>query len=227
MCGRKTLIKSKESIVQELMLNEWSIKNYKPSYNIAPTHYSPVLLGNNERRIAKLMKWGLIPSWSKSDSFASKMINARSETIIEKYSYKNLISQNRCIIISNGYYEWKNNKPYYFYHQNNNLLLLAGLWTSWKKSSKEIKTYTIITTTAHSNIKHIHSRMPLIIDTPNIDQWLNQNDKKFKLNHYLESHHNQENIDYIHVTSYVNQINNNSKKCLIPSKEEKTIELFK
>jgi len=230
MCGRKTLINSKESIINELMIDEWSIKNYNPSYNIAPTQYSPILIKNNGKRIAKLMKWGLVPSWSKSDSFASKMINARIENIKEKSSYKNLIFQNRCIIISNGYYEWKkkgeHKEPYYFYHKNN-LLLFAGLWTSWKRLSKIINTYTIITTTAFSEIKHIHNRMPLIIDSINIDKWLVENENPFNIDCYLNNHQNRKNIEYLQVSSFVNSTKNNSKKCITPTKKELNMELFK
>ena len=230
MCGRKNLINSKESIINELMIDEWSIKNYNPSYNIAPTQYSPILIKNNGKRIAKLMKWGLVPTWSKSDSFASKMINARIESIKEKSSYKNLIFQSRCIIISNGYYEWRKKgeykEPYYFYHKNS-LLLFAGLWTSWEKSSKIINTYTIITTTAFSEIKHIHNRMPLIINPIDIDKWLRGNKKQLNLNYYLANHHNQKNLDYIQVSSFVNSVNNNSKKCISPFKKNLNIELFK
>ena len=168
------------------------------------------------------MKWGLIPAWSKSDSFASKMINARVESIKEKSSYKNLIFQNRCIIISNGYYEWRKKgeykEPYYFYHKNS-LLLFAGLWTSWKSLSKIINTYTIITTTACSEIKHIHNRMPLIINPIDIDKWLRENKKQFNLNYYLANHHNQKDLDYIQVSSFVNSVTNNSKRCISPFKK--------
>ena len=230
MCGRRTLINSKESIVEELKIDEWSIKDYKPSYNIAPTHQSPVLITANGKRIATLMKWGLIPAWSKSDSFASKMINARSESITEKSSYKNLIFQNRCIIISNGYYEWskkeENKEPYYFYNKNS-LILFAGLWTSWKRSSKIINTYTIITATAYSEIKHIHNRMPLIIDPLNADEWLVGDSKKFNFNDYLKSHHNYKKLNYVQVSSFVNSVTNNSIKCISPFKKPLTIEIFK
>ena len=230
MCGRRTLINSKESIVEELKIDEWLIKDYKPSYNIAPTHQSPVLITTNGERIATLMKWGLIPAWSKSDSFASKMINARSESITEKSSYKNLIFQNRCIIISNGYYEWskkeENKEPYYFYNKNS-LILFAGLWTSWKRSSKIINTYTIITATAYSEIKHIHNRMPLIIDPLNADEWLVGDSKKFNFNDYLKSHHNYKKLNYVQVSSFVNSVTNNSIKCISPFKKPLTIEIFK
>ena len=78
MCGRKTLTKDKKAIIKELFIDEWQDDNYKPSFNIAPTQNSPVLISLRNSRIIKSMKWGLVPSWSKNRSIGSKMINARS-----------------------------------------------------------------------------------------------------------------------------------------------------
>ena len=91
MCGRKTLTRSKLDIIRELSINQWDdLIDYKPSYNIAPTHQHPIIIQEKEKRIIKQMKWGLIPSWSKDESFASNMINARQETLSEKSSFKDL-----------------------------------------------------------------------------------------------------------------------------------------
>ena len=122
MCGRKTLTKDMQSIIEELAIEEWeNPDNYIPNYNIAPTQNSPILIDNG-KRIVKSMRWGLIPSWSKDDKFGARMINARIETLTEKPSYRNLISSNRCIVITDGYYEWKTNgaqkTPYYFKDPN-------------------------------------------------------------------------------------------------------------
>ena len=119
-------------------------------FNIAPTQNSPVLINKRGSRIVRMMKWGLIPHWSKDSSRASRMINARSETLLQKISYKDLVHSNRCIIITDGYFEWKKHGkrkiPYYMHHPEKILLLMAGLWTSWKSSSTIISTYTVITT---------------------------------------------------------------------------------
>ena len=107
MCGRKTLTRDMQSIIEELAIEEWYDDNFHPSFNIAPTQTSPILLGDGKSRIVKPMKWGLVPSWSKDESIGSKMINARSETLTEKPSFQNLINQNRCVVIADGYFEWK------------------------------------------------------------------------------------------------------------------------
>ena len=179
MCGRKTLTRDKKSIIEELKIENWDETiNYTPSYNIAPTQKSLVLLGEKDKRLVKSMKWGLIPSWSKNKNIGSKLINARSETLHEKPSFKHLIKSNRCIVLSDGYYEWNttNSKkqPYYFYDKQKNILPMAGLWSSFlSKDNETILSYTIITKKADEEISHIHNRMPLIIDFDRIDDWIN------------------------------------------------------
>ena len=132
MCGRKTLTRDIQSIIQELAINEWvDPDNYSLSYNIAPTQRSPILIFENSQRVVKQMQWGLIPKWSKDQTIGSKLINARSESLKNKPSFKNLLEKNRCIVITDGYYEWKSSggekHPYYFHHPQNRLLLMAGL----------------------------------------------------------------------------------------------------
>ena len=107
MCGRKTLTISKKAIIEELMVDEWQVEDYAPSYNIAPAQNSLVLVQEKGLKVVRSMKWGLIPAWSKNELYGSKMINARIETVTTKPSFKNLIPKNRCIVLSDGYYEWK------------------------------------------------------------------------------------------------------------------------
>ncbi len=102
MCGRKTLTMSKKEIIEELMVDEWQVEDYAPSYNIAPTQNSLVLVQEKASKIVRSMKWGLIPAWSKSELYGSKMINARAETVTTKPSFKNLIPKYRCIVLSDG-----------------------------------------------------------------------------------------------------------------------------
>ena len=228
MCGRKALIKNEKAIIEELMVDEWQIEDHRPNYNIAPTQYSPILIQDKGNRIVKRMRWGLIPEWSKNDSFASKMINARIETITTKPSYRNLIYQNRCMIISDGYYEWKQNgdhkTPYFIRHDDGNLLLLAGLWTIWQSPSKPMLTYTIVTTEAQKDIAHIHRRMPLILDHSNMDKWINVENNDFNIkDHVIPS---KLNLDHYPVSRLVNSSSNNSKRCITPLKVSDDLNLF-
>ena len=228
MCGRKTLTKNKRAIIEELMIDDWQIEDYLPSYNISPTQHSIVMIQANGSNIAKRMKWGLIPNWSKNDSFSSKMINARLETLRSKPSFKDLIYKKRCIVPSNGYYEWKQNGPnknaYFINRKDNRLLLFAGLWTLWPSPSGSVYTYTIITTKAQQDIAHIHNRMPVILDKSKIDKWINIENRSFEIQEAISQ--SKESLDHYQVSNFVNSPNNNSKRCITPFKEPVNLNLF-
>jgi len=220
MCGRKTLTKDTQAIIEELLIDEWDQKDeYSPSYNIAPTQNSPILIYNNKRKIEQ-MRWGLIPSWAKDKAIGAKMINARGETLLEKPSFKNLVISNRCIVITDGYFEWHNigtvKTPYYFHDPKKNILPMAGLWDEWKSANGELmKTYTVITTTPKPEYAHIHNRMPVILPHSEIDAWINTRDHSPKdaLGHVLPY---QYELEVYPVSTFVNSPKNNSAKCTSP-----------
>ena len=225
MCGRKTLTKDKKTIIEELLIDEWQDDNYEPSFNIAPTQNCPVLISMENSRIIKSMKWGLVPNWSKNKSIGSKMITARSETILEKVSFKNLVRTNRCVVISDGYYEWKRyghgKKPFYIHHPEHKLLLMAGLWTTWGSSSNLISTYTVITTTPQKKIAHIHNRMPVILELSQIDNWLKPS-KGNKISAQLDCLRPFiGKLIYHPVSSFVNSPKNNGRDCILAKKNSK------
>ena len=228
MCGRKSLTKSEKRIIEELLVDEWQVEDYSPSYNIAPTQNSLVMIQKKGSNIIKDMKWGLIPKWSKDESSGSKMINARFETITTKTLFKNLIYQNRCVILCDGYYEWKQDGPhkttYFINRKDNRLLLFAGLWTLWPSPSGPVYTYTIITTKAQQDIAHIHNRMPVILDKSKIDKWLNIENRSFEIQEAISQ--NKESLDHYQVSNFVNSPNNNSKRCITPFKEPVNLNLF-
>ena len=218
MCGRKTLTKDMRSIIEELAIEEWeNPDNYIPSYNIAPTQISPILIDEG-KRIVKPMRWGLIPSWAKDDKFASKMINARIETLTEKPSYKNLLTNNRCIVITDGYYEWKQSGghkiPYYIKHPDDKLIPMAGLYDVWKSSDGNIiPSYTVITKPSREHIAEIHERMPAVLSQDAIGGWLNSNDtSKIDLLKFVQAS-KSELIKYP-VSTLVNSVSNNSPECI-------------
>ncbi len=220
MCGRKTLTKDMQSIVEELAIEEWeNPDNYLPNYNIAPTQNSPILVDNG-KRIVKSMRWGLIPSWAKDEKFGARMINARLETLLEKPSYRNLVSSNRCIVITDGYYEWKKvgdrKVPYYFKAPDDKLLPMAGLYDTWKHPDEYlIPSYTIITKEAQKDIAEIHNRMPIILPQAQLDKWLKT--ETFSVSKALEMASNSRIVlDKYPVSSLVNSAKNNSPSCILP-----------
>jgi len=129
MCGRKTLTRDMQSIIEEMAIEDWLDKDrYSPSYNISPTQQSPVLIDDGKRYVQP-MRWGLIPFWAKDMKIGSRLINARSETLLGKPSFRNLVPKQRCVVITDGYFEWEGSTktPYYIKHPENKLLPMAGL----------------------------------------------------------------------------------------------------
>ena len=230
MCGRKTLTRDIQSIIEEMAIEEWQDSDlYSPSFNIAPTQASPIIIDHMGRR-AKHMKWGLIPNWSKDESISSKLINARSETLLQKPSFQSLVPRKRCVVITDGYFEWKRTSsrsiPYYINHPENKLLAMAGLWDMWKNSLEEsVFSYTIITTKPSPALKDIHHRMPVILKQDEINKWLQVNNTSIPdvmelLKPYSDS------LQYSRVSTLVNSPKNNRKECILPVKESDSLSLF-
>ena len=210
MCGRyvnKNSFEDIEKLFQADLIQSPSI-SIQPSYNICPTQFSPVVVSADEKYQMKNMHWGLIPSWSKDSKFATNLINARIETVQEKPSFKWLTNASRCIVIASGYYEWvqtdSGKQPYYM-HGEHDVLPIAGLWTRWK----DIKSFTIITKSANSNISNIHHRMPLIIEQNHIKSFLDHSIK------FDSSYNNQDiRLRYHKVSKLVNKPVKNDISCI-------------
>ena len=182
----------------------------KPFFNFAPTMQLPVIINDGVIN----MKWGLIPSWAKDNSFASKMINARSETLLEKPSFKNLVDTNRCIIVSNGFYEWdtKTKSPYFIYSTNNKIMAFGGLFSSWTNQSNEIiHTFTIITTESNNTLSKIHHRMPLILNEGDDIKWINNNNNYESVKDLIKSFEDYK-IDMYEISTLVNSVKNDNSE---------------
>ncbi|ESQ44531.1 hypothetical protein EUTSA_v10003450mg [Eutrema salsugineum] len=156
------------------------LDRYRPSYNVAPGTYMPVLRRDNDGIAVHCMKWGLVPSFTKKtdkpDFF--KMFNARSESVAEKASFRRLLPKNRCLVAVDGFYEWKKEgskkQPYYIHFNDRRPLVFAALFDSWQNSGGEtLDTFTILTTTSSSALDWLHDRMPVILnDKESVDTWL-------------------------------------------------------
>lgn len=178
MCGRFVLENTPEQLLKVYRLS--SPPDLFPRYNIAPSQQIAVVRQHNggDRELA-FLKWGLIPSWSKDPAIGYKMINARSETVHEKPSFKQAFLARRCIIPASGFYEWekvgKEKIPHYIHLRDGDIMSLAGLWERWKSpEGKELETCTILTTAANSLIRQLHDRMPVILHREEFDLWLNR-----------------------------------------------------
>lgn len=180
MCGRFTITLPANELEESLGVKTLP-KDYLPRYNVAPSQ--PILVVTNaEQRNAEWMRWGLIPSWAKDPAIGYKMINARSETLTEKPSYRNAFARRRCLILADGFYEWQKgtgpkgrSQPYYFKREDGRPFAFAGLWEFWQSGKgEEILSCTIITCSANETVQPVHERMPVMLDEGQIWQWLQQ-----------------------------------------------------
>ncbi len=154
-------------------------------YNIAPTQLVPIVrhpshdkLPIDSPRVVREAVWGLIPSWAKERSIGARMINARSETVYEKPSFRTAFKRRRCIVPASGFYEWlpvgKSKQPYLIRRKDGQPFAFAGLFERWKdpESGDPVESCTILTTAANGFMSQIHDRMPVVLETSDFGQWL-------------------------------------------------------
>lgn len=230
MCGRFTWTTPPELMWS--ILEDFEIPmDFKPRYNIAPTQDVPVIPNtiteidsdNNTRKL-EFFKWGLIPSWAKDAKIGSRMINARSETLSEKPSFRNAYKRRRCLILADGYYEWvptpgeKTKQPVYIRLKSKEPFTFAGLWEQWKPewTDKPFLSCTIITCSPNPMLAEIHHRMPVILHQENHEEWLAPGEQpKENLQHLLTAYPGEE-LEAYPVSKFVNKPMNDSPECIEP-----------
>ncbi len=175
MCGRFSLTVDFGELAGRFEFDgDWDA--FERKYNIAPTQEVLTVVGGEHRR-GGYMRWGLIPSWAKDKSMGSRMINARAETVVEKPSFRNALRRRRCLILADGFYEWrrvgKQRIPMRIVMRSGEPFAFAGLWETWRDPQGEIiPSCTIITTSANDILSPIHDRMPVILRREFEDFWL-------------------------------------------------------
>lgn len=178
MCGRFVLTSAAEVVAE--LFEVADIPTLKPQVNICPTQtvgavVQPVQPGRRELR---WYRWGLIPSWAKDVKIGARMFNARAETVADKPSFKSAFRRRRCLIVADGFYEWKKlaggKQPHLIQRSDGGLMAFAGLWERWNGPSDDaIESCTIITTQPNELLAPIHDRMPVILPNDVHDTWLN------------------------------------------------------
>ena len=178
MCGRYTITLEPAFFQQELALGKIP-SEWKPRYNVAPTQNVPSVRSGVTRDV-EMLRWGLIPHWAKDTSIGYKLINARSETLREKPSFRDAFHKRRCLVLADGFYEWQKSSkdgrqkvPYRFTLKDEKPFAFAGLWELWRSGEKEeVVSCTIITCAANAVVSAIHNRMPVILDKDTCWCWL-------------------------------------------------------
>ena len=183
MCGRFTLTINIQTVASTIMGSQQvavpqSLQENQPRYNIAPTQ-DIVAVMNDDSLHLDVLRWGLIPSWAKDAAIGSKMINARAETLAEKPSFKRLLTSKRCLVVADGFYEWRQETgartktPMYITLKDHQPIAFAGLWDSWHDPDGQLlRTCTIITTEPNELMSSIHNRMPVLLPLKTRELWL-------------------------------------------------------
>ena len=177
MCGRFTLTVDPADL-QEAFPETAFPPKYAPRFNIAPTQ--PILaIPNDSKNAADFFIWGLIPSWAKDPTIGQRLINARAETLGEKPSFRGAFKYKRCLILADGFYEWKTvpgsktKIPHFIFLKNRALFAFAGLWDEWHSpDGGSLRSATIITTEPNELMTTIHNRMPVILHPSDYTRWL-------------------------------------------------------
>jgi putative SOS response-associated peptidase YedK len=242
MCGRFVATSPPDQIAA-FFGADVAVDSLGENYNVAPTHdvygiVAPRSVDSGQSgAIAQLeaFHWGLIPSWAKDRKIASRMINARSETLSEKPAFKGLFKKKRLILPMDGFYEWRAGsrdgplnakgkplkQPLFINRIDGEPMAVAGLWSAWKDpadaSGRWLHTATIITTAANETMSAVHDRMPVLVPRERWDDWLDPtNDDVATFNEIFEAR-NDGVLQMYEVSTEVNSVTNNDKSLIRPT----------
>jgi len=219
MCGRMNITDNEGILLLMDMIGMPSWPSIEARYNVAPTQTLDVVIDRGSPGSALLqhqpMHWGLIPGWAKKGQFKRPLINARSETVREKPSFRHLVDAHRAVVPITGFYEWlregDKKRPYYIHPGNAGAMLLAALY---QENAEGIYEVTLLTTGANSSMSKVHDRMPVILNPEDAGLWLTPENSdrvdtlmKPAANDFLAMHE---------VSSYVSNARNTGPECMEP-----------
>ena len=176
MCGRFAFYSPHEAVARFFGVAE--APDVEPRYNIAPTQFVAAVREAGGPRELAMLYWGLVPRWAKEKSIGARMINARSETLAEKPSFRDAWKRRRCLVLADGYYEWQRTgavkQPYFISLDGGAPFGMAGLWERWRDpaSGEPLESCCIVTTSPAPAVAHVHDRMPVIIPPGAYAEWL-------------------------------------------------------
>ncbi|MBI1855983.1 MAG: SOS response-associated peptidase [Chloroflexi bacterium] len=222
MCGRFTLTVDPADLKDAFEGCTFPAK-FAPRFNIAPTQ--PVLvIPNNTKNKADFFIWGLIPSWAKDPAIGNKLINARGETLAEKPSFRGSYKYKRCLILADGFYEWKSvpgtktKIPHFIHLKTGKPFAFAGLWDEWHSTDGSfVRSCAIITTAPNKLMTTIHNRMPVILESQNYADWLDSAPRTPESLQSLIRPFPAELMEAYPVSTLVNSPANDRPECIVPA----------
>lgn len=236
MCGRYTLSVPLSNLVDTFDVPPPHF-DHAPRFNIAPTQEAPVLARDESGTRMGLLRWGLIPSWAKEPSIGSRLINARSETVGEKPAFRSAFARRRCLVLADGFYEWKKAEeagaaaagqgrggktgrpskiPQWIHLPSRDVFTMAGIWERWAPPDGDsLYTFSILTTEAAAGIRHLHHRMPVIVGPDARATWLDPESSPETLKGLLRPYE-EESFQAFPVSSKVNSPRNDDPTLIDP-----------
>lgn len=217
MCGRYTLRRNLKQLADLFHIGDAHLPLFDARYNVAPSQDVRAVRQPDGRELVEL-KWGLVPSWANDPKIGYGMINARCETVAEKPSFRSAFKRRRCLILADGFYEWKKTgaktkQPYFVHLKDDQPFAFAGLWEYWERDGEVIESCTILTTDANALMKPMHDRMPVILPDHVYDEWLDpDNQATGDLPNLLKPYPTDEMAAHP-VSTYVNSPKNQGPEC--------------
>lgn len=221
MCGRYTLFSTLETIINRFSVTDNSIHSPAKNYNVHPGQNVLTILRKGQDISTEMMKWGFKLKWDSASVEPKTIHNSRIESLQAKSTFKSIVKRQRCLIPTNGFYEWKKSTtgklPFFIHIQRNELFAFAGIWTSEidDKGAKR-NSCSIVTKAANSKLTSIHSRMPVIVAKEMETRWLDEHSHPPDLLDNLLSEPNEPNIYADIVSDYVNSTRHSGEDCITP-----------
>lgn len=195
MCGRYVSATDADGLARFFVVDDRRTDPLPVRYNVAPTTPVYAVVRHEGRRVLVAFRWGLVPPWADDPRIGGRMINARAETVAEKPAFRDSFRRKRCLVPTDGFYEWKrepdgSKTPYYVRAADGDPLALAGLWAAWRDrgdpDAEALRTCTVVTTDANASLRSLHHRMPVVLPRDAWDEWLDPaNDDVAALVHLL------------------------------------------
>jgi putative SOS response-associated peptidase YedK len=217
MCGRSTLHDTPTNILERFSLPPM-LPGFVPRYNIAPTQLQwAISREKNGDAVVRQLRWGLVPSWATDPAIGNRMINARADALTTKPSWRDSLRTQRCVILADGYYEWKTagkqKTPMYFRLADGRSFGLAGLWDRWQGGETPLDTCTVITTKAGPKTSPCHHRMPVMLTEDASVEWLEPSARERDLLSLLTVYEGDD-LDIYEVSRHVNNTANDDPECI-------------
>ncbi|MDB4942973.1 MAG: hypothetical protein JWP97_2507 [Labilithrix sp.] len=217
MCGRAILTSSVEDIVE--MFGVAPVPFPAPRFNVAPTQDMAIVRPSKDdaaRPELSLVRWGLVPWWSKDPKVGSRFLQARAETVPTSPAYRAAFKSKRCLVVVDGFYEWSGEKKHRQAHAvrlpNARPFAIAGLWDSWKTPEGErLETCAVVTTASRGALAAVHDRMPLVLDEQARERWLTGDPDEARA---LLDAPSPLPLVVLPVSSYVNDVRHEGPECL-------------